>query len=227
MILAEDFECRIPSGNAVKGDIIYCSAPPTNGWEITGFLVDALVALGTVGSVGIAVWVALDARKRVAEERARADKSERETRIREAAAKVAAAFSTYAEDLETEDQSKFYGISTSIQNLAIAYGEETTERDALCTALDIAVRDLLQPIFVGRMGVAVGARSKKQWDLGIRFWQRKLLFYVSKIQHLFDALNATKVPETRLFLIREFEHEMGLAANSLKASMFNFMQEKI
>lgn len=226
MIFAEDFECRIPSGNAVKGDIIYCSAPPTNGWEITGFLVDALVALGTVGSVGIAVWVALDARKRVAEERARAEKAERETRIRDAGAKVVSAFSAYIEDIESADQSKFYAVPNANLNLTLAYGDANEEGLALYGALSSAHRELLQPVFFGYLNMRMAVSSKQEWQRGIETWRRKLIHVVASVRNLFDGLNATDDPDMRTGLILSFAQEMEFAAKSLKVSMSNFLKEE-
>lgn len=227
MILAEGFECLIPSNNAVKTDVLYCSGQASNGWEITGFLIDAFAALGTLASVGIAIWVALDARRRVADERARADRAERESRIREASARVVSAFSSYVENLETDDQSKFYGVPNSIVNLSIAYGDATTERNQLCSALDRAVTDLLQPLFVGWMRVSTASASRELWDGGVKFWQHKLTYEVSKVRNLFDALNGTNDPKVRADLISNFEYEMELGAKSLQTSMSRFEKERI
>lgn len=226
MIFAESFECRIPSESAVKSDVIYCSAPPSGGWEITGFLVDASAALGTLASVGIAVWVALDARKRVAEERGRAERAERENRIRDARAKVISAISAYVENIESEDQSKFYAIPDALLNMSLAHTSDDKEGLALYGALNRVYHDLLEPVFVGYMQVRMADRYRRDWDNGIRFWQGKLNAQVSKIRNLFDALNASTDPEIRAGLICYFAEEVGLAAKSLKASMSIFTKEE-
>jgi|GEM_PF-4456181 len=227
MVFAESFECRIPSESAVKSDVIYCSGPPSGGWEITGFLVDASAALGTLASVGKAVWVALDARKRVAEERARAERAERENRIRDAGAKVVTAFSEYVEEIEAEDQSKFYAISNAILNLSIAHDAEDEEGHALRATLSSAHHDLMRPLFLGYLNVRMAARSKHEWQRGFPTWQRKMKVVVGKIRSLFDALNATPDPEIRVGLILNFSQDIENAASSLRASMSNFEKEEI
>ncbi|MGP4995514.1 hypothetical protein [Glutamicibacter ardleyensis] len=53
---AEGFECQIPSDTAVKIDVLHCVARPSNGWEISGFILDLFIAIGTVGATVAAIF---------------------------------------------------------------------------------------------------------------------------------------------------------------------------
>jgi len=76
MIIAEQFKCEIPTPDALKEGVLYCSTRPTNGWEIAGFLVDIAVALGTIAAVVVAVVMALRASREAQRlEQARRDDS--------------------------------------------------------------------------------------------------------------------------------------------------------
>ncbi|MGV2855397.1 hypothetical protein ACNPON_17605 [Glutamicibacter sp. AGC13] len=62
---AEQFECLIPSPDAFKEGVLYCSTNATNA-------VDIWVAAGTIGSavaaVGLAAWTVYDSRKKIKRE---------------------------------------------------------------------------------------------------------------------------------------------------------------
>ncbi|WP_426734417.1 hypothetical protein [Glutamicibacter sp. 2E12] len=61
MKFAEQFRCEIPSPDAIKEGVLYCSTNATNA-------VDLWVAAGTIGSavaaVGLAAWTVYDTRRR-------------------------------------------------------------------------------------------------------------------------------------------------------------------
>ena len=59
MLTSEQFRCEIPSPNALKEGVLYCSTNATNSWEITAFVVDAVSAVGTIGAVVVALWLGL------------------------------------------------------------------------------------------------------------------------------------------------------------------------
>lgn len=99
MTLAEQFKCEIPTPDALKEGVLYCSTRPSNGWEITGFVLDLAVALGTLAAVVAAVILARRATQEAQklEESRRADAFDREwksiaARIGESLGSIAVSF---------------------------------------------------------------------------------------------------------------------------------------
>jgi len=80
MAVAEQFECFIPSTDALKQNVIYCSADASNAAALWGLAIDGVAALATLATVVVSVVIAVTSRReaRAAEMKAESLQKERE-----------------------------------------------------------------------------------------------------------------------------------------------------
>lgn len=161
---AEQFECLIPTHDAFKEGVLYCSTNATNA-------IDIWVAFGTVGSavaaVGLAIWSVVDSRKshrRADEAVQREIASSRREKLLEYARPILDAL----EGMESLDKEKLIVQSGKLTRLSSTYEinvgpfgpEERKFGEALrslCNSVNYAVSvRLYEPFFRGNKPAEMG-----------------------------------------------------------------------
>lgn len=78
MTTAEQFKCLIPSPNALKEGVLYCSTNATNSTELWSLAIDGVAALATVATVGASILIAVASRSETKQAQRKAQKLEKQ-----------------------------------------------------------------------------------------------------------------------------------------------------
>ncbi|MGH3654584.1 hypothetical protein [Glutamicibacter sp.] len=166
---AEQFECLIPTPDAFKESVLYCSTNATNA-------VDIWVAFGTVGSavaaVGLAIWSVIDSRR----SHRRADaalqreqytaRQEKLIKVSEPVKSVLQEMRSVDEALIAEQSSELYWAVDTFRDHVSRLGAVESEFGkyllTLAGQLNYAINDMLAPDGFGR-----SHKLGYQWTRGV------------------------------------------------------------